>query len=342
MNMEQGQGPSPAIIFETLQAHQRSAALRAAVELDIFRVLGEGPADAAALAGKCSASVRGMRILCDFLVIMGIIQKQDGVYSHSPTSAAFLDPASVSCVASITKFLATPEMMEPYNHLAAVVRNGRTSLPGEGSVSPDNPVWVEFAHSMAPMMAPVAAPLGAIALGEQYDSPVNVLDIAAGHGLFGIAVAMLNPKAHITALDWAAVLEVAESNAIKAGVGRRFSKIAGSAFDAEYGGPYDITLLTNFLHHFDFETCVGLLRKVHAATKPGGCAATLEFVPNEDRVSPPTSAGFALTMLASTESGDAYTLNELKEMYEQAGFEHIHGHAIPKSPHTVVLGRRPA
>jgi hypothetical protein len=82
------------------------------------------------------------------------------------------------------------------------------------------------------------------------------------------------------------------------------------------------------------------LKKVHAALKPGGRAATLEFVPNEDRISPPMPAAFSLTMLVSTVGGDAYTLSELTSMYTEAGFTGISGHPIPMSPHTVVMGRK--
>jgi 2-polyprenyl-3-methyl-5-hydroxy-6-metoxy-1,4-benzoquinol methylase len=93
---------------------------------------------------------------------------------------------------------------------------------------------------------------------------------------------------------------------------------AGSAFEVDFGGPYDAVLLTNFLHHFDQPACVDLLKKVHGALRPGGRAATLEFVPNEDRVSPPMPAAFSMTMLTSTAAGDAYTLSELTAMYHQA------------------------
>ncbi len=329
--------PSPALIFDTLLAYQRSAALRAAIELDVFRAIGEGLGEVSALAARCATSERGMRILCDFLTIMGFLVKEDGRYRHTPTSAAFLDPSSPACVASISRFLANPIIQEPYNRLADIVRHGRTTLPGEGSVEGENPAWVEFAHSMAPMMAPVAGPLGGIVL-EGRSGPVRVLDIAAGHGLFGIAVAKQNPQAHIVGLDWAPVLEVAAANADKAGVADRYERLPGSAFDVEFGGPYDIVLLTNFLHHFDPATCTRLLRKVHAALKPGGRAAALEFVPNEDRVSPPMSAGFSMTMLATTGSGDAYTYRELEAMYREAGFAHVVAHPVPMGPHTVVMG----
>src|SRR5450755_2301469 len=97
--------PSPAPIFDTLLSYQRTAALRAGIELDLFRAIGEGPGDVVSLAEHCSASERGIRILCDFLTIMGFLTKEDGHYHHSPTSAAFLDPRSPTCLASIARFL---------------------------------------------------------------------------------------------------------------------------------------------------------------------------------------------------------------------------------------------
>jgi 2-polyprenyl-3-methyl-5-hydroxy-6-metoxy-1,4-benzoquinol methylase len=333
--------PSPALVFDTLMAYERTAALRAAIELDLFRALGEAPGDAASLARRCSASERGMRILCDYLTIIGFLVKDHGLYRHSPTSAAFLDPRSPACLASISRFLGNPEMRRPFDRLAEIVRDGRTTLPGEGTVAPENPVWVEFAHSMAPMMAPMCAPLGRIVL-DGLSGPIDVLDIAAGHGLFGIEVAKQHPQARITAQDWAPVLEVARANAARAGVAGRLHALPGSAFEVEFGGPYDIVLLTNFLHHFDRTTCVSLLRKVHAALKPGGRAAALEFVPNEDRVSPPMAAAFALVMLASTASGDAYTFPEYESMYREAGFARIAAHPVPTGPHTIVMGERAA
>jgi hypothetical protein len=328
---------NPGLVFDMVQAHQRTAALKAAIDLDVFRAVGEGPGDVASIAQHCSASERGIRILCDFLTINGVLVKKDGHYLHTPSSAAFLDPRSPACMASVAQFLCNPAVQHSYEHLADVVRNGRTALPGEGTVEPDNPIWVEFAEQMAPMMGPMAAPLGAVVL-DGHKGPMRVLDIAAGHGLFGIEIAKQNSEAHVTGLDWANVLCVALKNAQKAGIQDRYDLLPGSAFDVDFRGPYDVVLLTNFLHHFDVRTCVGLLKKVRVALCPGGRAATLEFVPNEDRVSPPMPAGFSMTMLATTAAGDAYTLSELTSMYTEAGFKDITGHPIPRSPHTVVMG----
>jgi ubiquinone/menaquinone biosynthesis C-methylase UbiE len=176
--------------------------------------------------------------------------------------------------------------------------------------------------------------------GAERASSLRVLDIAAGHGMYGITFAQKNPNAQVTALDWSAVLEVAKENARAAGVIDRFKTIEGSAFDAEFGTGYDLVLLTNFLHHFDPPTCEKLLRKVHAALKDGGRVVTLEFVPNDDRISPPNSAMFSMMMLSSTPSGDTHTLAELRSMFENAGFARSEMHDLPGGVQQVVISQK--
>jgi hypothetical protein len=328
----------PGFIFETLLAYQRTAALRAGIEIDLFGALGAGPADSAELARRCRVSERGARILCDYLTTIGLIEKEGSTYRHSPTSAAFLDPRSPASMASIIRLLGHPDILRPWEQLTEIVRSGRTVLPGEGTVEPENPVWVEFANSMVPMVAPAIAPLAGAVLAHR-PGPIRVLDIAAGHGMFGIEIARQNPAARIVALDWESVLAVAKENARKAGVLDRVEFLAGNAFDVAFDGPYDAVLLTNFLHHFDEATCVGLLRKVRSSLGPGGITATLEFVPNEDRVSPAIAAQFSMMMLGTTAKGDAYTLRDLERMHLAAGFAGLAQDVIPAGPQTVVIGR---
>ena len=169
------------------------------------------------------------------------------------------------------------------------------------------------------------------------DQPLKILDIAAGHGLYGLAFAKRNPQAEVVAVDWANVLEVAKENAQAAGVSDRYHTIAGSAFDVDYGSGYDIVLLTNFLHHFDAATCETLLRKVNASLANGGRAVTLEFIPNPDRVSPPQAAAFSMMMLGTTPTGDAYTFSELETMFRNAGFARNEMHELPPTIERVIV-----
>ena len=109
---------------------------------------------------------------------------------------------------------------------------------------------------------------------------------------------------------------------------------------ADLGEGYDIVLLTNIFHHFDMATCEKLMRRVHAALKPGGKAITLEFVPNEDGVSPPTAAAFSLIMLAGTDAGDAYTFSQYEKMFANAGFMKTTQHSVPDSPQQLLLSEK--
>jgi hypothetical protein len=136
------------------------------------------------------------------------------------------------------------------------------------------------------------------------------------------------------------VLAVASENAVKFGVADRHTTIPGDAFEVEFGGPYDLVLVTNFFHHFDPPTCEQLMRKILACLVSGGRCVTLDFVPNEDRVSPPTAAGFAMIMLGTTASGDAYTFSEYEAMFRKAGFQSSTLHSLTKAPQSMVVSTK--
>ena len=328
---------SPEGILRILNAYQQTAVLRTAIELDLFSAISEGATDAAAIAAKAGAQARGIRILCDALTIMGLLTKSAGQYGLSAEAAAFLDRKSPMCVAQMAGFLGRSELTRNFGYLTETVRKG--APPQDESAQPENPFWVAFARSMAGLMVPAANFIAGL-IGAEESRPIKVLDIAAGHGTFGITIAKKNPKARIVAQDWAAVLTVALENAQKAGVETQIQVLPGSAFDVEFGEEYDVVLLTNFLHHFDAATNEKLLKKLRKALKPSGKVATLEFVPNEDRISPPTAALFSVGMLASTAAGDAYTYAELDGMFRAAGFGETVAHQVPDMPQTVLISEK--
>lgn len=134
-----------------------------------------------------------------------------------------------------------------------------------------------------------------------------MVDIAAGHGTFGVEIAKRFPDAEVTAVDWANVLAAAGETADAESLGTRYTTIPGSAFE-----------------------------KVKASLVSTGRVITLEFVPNDDRISP-ASADFALIMPATTPAGDAYTFRELSAMFQNAGFGRSEIHAVPNSKEHVII-----
>ena len=334
---EQQHPVSPFRLFQAINAYQLTDAIRSAIEFDIFTAIGAGHRKPVSVARQCGIAERGARMLCDFLVVHGFLTKSGQEYSLADDSAMFLDRKSPAYMGSCTRFLLNDSLRKRFLALSDAVRYGGASDPM--ALEPESSIWVDFARSMAPMMMMASQELAKLVLADS-TRPLKVLDIAAGHGLFGIAVLRANPQAIVTAVDWKTVLEVARENAEKFGVAARYRTLGGSIFDVEIGSGYDLVLIPNFLHHFDVETNQKLLRKLYAALVPGGRLATLEFVPNDDRVSPPMPATFALIMLADTPAGDAYTRAELESMMRNAGFTAHEFHPMPPSPHSVLISRR--
>lgn len=328
--------PSPQLFFETINAFQKTAALKAAIDLGLFTAISSTPSTAAEIAARCGCPERGIRILSDNLTILGFLTKTGTHYTLTPSSAVFLDQNSPAYFGSAVKFLLASGLTEAFTDLASTIRLGKLHTTKHGTTAPDHPAWIEFAQAMGPMMGPAADGAAELAPLDP-DRETRVLDISASHGAYGIAFAKRNPRAHLVALDWEGVLAITEANAAAAGISDHFSKIVGDAFTVDLGTDYDAVLVPNFLHHFNADDCTRFLKRVHAALRPEGKVIIVEFVPNEDRVTPPPAASFSLVMLGTTPEGDAYTFGEYQQMLAEAGFRDASLHPLPPTAQSAVI-----
>lgn len=323
---------NPGRIHQALTSYQLAQALKGAIELELFTRIGAGAATAEAIAPLCGGMEKGVRVLCDYLTVHGFLTKSSHAYGLAPDTAALLDKASPQYLGQVAGFFTHPVRIAKYNDVAGLVQRCGAV---DHTLSPNEEMWVEFARSMAPMFeltASIAAPLLSVP-----GTPAKVLDVAAGHGLFGIHVALHNPAAVVTFQDWDNVLNVARENAARHGVLDRSRFLPGSFFAVKLDTGFDIVLLPNFLHHFDYPTNVTLLKKVRTAMSPESRVAVVEFVPNDDRVSPPDGALFAMRMLGTTPSGDAYTLGEMYSMLREAGFGPSQAHSLAPAHQQLIV-----
>jgi hypothetical protein len=211
-----GSDVSPALVVDGMFAYRKTAALKAAIELGLFTSIGGERRTATSLAAETGYAERGLRILCDFLVVAGFLTKSGEDYALTPSSQVFLDRRSPAYMGAAIDFLASPEMVSLFlDDPAACVRNG--GAVGLANVAPDNPVWVRFARAMGAFTGGSAQALASEVAGWP-KPPAKVLDVAAGPGAFGIEIAKVAPSAGIVALDWKPVLAVTEQNAGNAGV----------------------------------------------------------------------------------------------------------------------------
>jgi ubiquinone/menaquinone biosynthesis C-methylase UbiE len=332
------QRPSPDRFFETMVAYQRTAALKAAIDLDLFTAIGEGQTNASALATRVQGAERAVRMLCDSLVALGFLTKDGTSYDLTADSAVFLDKRSPAYAGSARNFLASSFVVDGFRDLAAVVRSGHPTWEQPFAEEDKHAAWAEFARNMASLSYLVAQETAKL-LAQ--DSEIKVLDVAAGHGMFGIAIAQQNPRATIVASDWPAVLAVAEENARRFAVSERYKLLPGDVLKADLGTGFDAVIIPNAMHLWDRATNVRFLKKVHAALAPKGPVIIVEFVPNDDRVSPTVPALFALNMLANTTAGDVYTVSEHRAMLSEAGFPECQIQELPPTPHTAIVAIKP-
>ena len=111
--------------YEAMQAYQKTAALTAAIKLDIVTLIGGGSATSDALAERAAASSRGTRILCDFLTVMGLLRKQDGAYSATEPGKRYLDRSSPAWIGSAIEFYRGPRNGAARARRSGLIREAR-------------------------------------------------------------------------------------------------------------------------------------------------------------------------------------------------------------------------
>ncbi|MGA8011956.1 MAG: methyltransferase [Candidatus Acidiferrales bacterium] len=219
----------------------------------------------------------------------------------------------------------------------------RTGKPGESQV--DSPQAAGFFEELVGNILPIAYPgarVVAEALGvSRAVEPVSVLDIGAGSGVWGIALAQASPQVRVTAVDLPGVLPVTRKIAQQFGVAGQFTCAGKDIFQDDLGSGYSVATLGHILHMASPDRNRFLLKNIFRALAPGGTLVIGEFIVNEDRTGPVEPLAFAVNMLVHTEQGNAYTLGEIRSWLQEAGFVNVRTLAAP-APSPLILADKPA
>jgi 2-polyprenyl-3-methyl-5-hydroxy-6-metoxy-1,4-benzoquinol methylase len=342
--MPPADGLSPIPLFEMMHAYKLTSMLKAGIELGVFDQLATGPADAEAVADSLSLNHRGTRVLLNALTAAGLLEPAEPrSYQLTELSGRFLVRGLPSYLGDMVNVIASGWEWEAMDRLADAVRKGG-SVVAENAETPEFGYWRTFAADAHAIAGPSARAVAQVLSPWAATRPgLSILDMACGHGLYGFAFAQLLEHAQVWSLDWPNVVDVALRHAARLGVADRVHGLAGDMFSTDLGGPYDLVLITNVLHHFSVERAEELLRRAAGATKPGGKVAVVGFVTDEDR-SPAADRQahmFALLMLAWTTEGDVHTVDAYRRMFDSAGYDDVTTHAVPGLPaHIMVATRR--
>lgn len=329
---------TPERVMQFAWGYVPTLMLEAAVRHRVFDVLDSGPKTLKETAAVTGASERGLRAVMNALVGLQFLAKNGDRYALTPESAAFLVSTKPSFMGGLLRH--TSEQLIPnWLKLNEIVATGKpaAAVNQEGAGSE---FFQQFVADIFPMSYGAAQALAKyLALGDD-GTPVRVLDLAAGSGVWGIAVAQSSKRVTVTAVDWAGVLPATKKMVARFGLSDRYTFVAGDLDSANFGQGHNVATLGHILHSEGETRSRKLLRKTFDALAPGGTIAIQEFLVNEDRTGPVVSLLFAGNMLVNTDEGDTYSFEEISAWLKEAGFTNPRLLDVP-GPSPLILATKP-
>jgi ubiquinone/menaquinone biosynthesis C-methylase UbiE len=329
---------TPERIMQFAWGYAPTLVIEAAVRHGIFDLLDKNPLTVAQIVAKTGASQRGVKAILDVLVSLQLLQRKGERFALTPESATFLVSTKPSFYGALFRHV-SEQLLPSWLQITDVVRTGRPALKVNARKDGAK-FFADFVESLFPLSFPAASALGEHLRISKSSAPFSVLDIGAGSGVWGIAIAKQSPHVRIHAVDWPQVLKVTRRIAQKHGLAERLSTAAGDFFEADFGDGHRVATIGHILHSEGRERSQRLLKKVFDALAPGGTVAIQEFVPNDDRTGPPNALIFAVNMLVNTETGDTFTFAEMSQWLRKAGFKNPRLLNVP-SVSPLVLADKP-
>ena len=330
---------TPERLMELSFAYAPPLIISAGVSNKVFDSLERGAKTPGQVAEETGASARALGILMNALVGLGLLKKdRQGKYSLTPESAAFLLSKKPGTHAGFFGTIA-PQLISRWLRLSDIVREGRPAV-AVNQETEGTEFFSQLVENIIPMSYPPAQKLGDHLKLAKTKNEIQVLDLGAGSGIWGIALAQKSPRVRVTAVDWAGMIPTTKRITQKFGVADRFNYVEGDMLEANFGSGYDIAILGHILHSEGEDRSRQLLKKIFRALKSGGTIAIAEWLVNDDRTKPLPSLMFAVQMLVNTEKGDTFSFNEIKTWLEEAGFKKVRKLEAP-GPSPLVLATKP-
>jgi SAM-dependent methyltransferase len=315
-----------------------SLVMEAAIRHRVFDIVESGPKTVQEVHEATKVSLRGLTAIMNVLVGLELLEKdKQSRYSLTPESAAFLVSSSPSFQGGMIRHL-SKDILPKWLHLNEIVVTGRpVAAVNQEKTGVD--FFEKFVADIFPVSYPAAQVL-AKHLNLNGSGLVRVLDLAAGSGVWGIGLAQSSDRVRVTAVDWPQVLRVTRKMTAQFGVAERFSYIEGDLGEVDFGTNYAVATLGHILHSEGEQRSRSLLAKTFRALGPGGTIAIAEFLVNKDRTGPLLPLFFAVNMLVSTDAGDTYSFEEIRDWLHEAGFVNARLLEAP-GPSPLILANKP-
>ena len=337
-----GPGPgnvTPEKVMRYAWGYAPPLIIEAAVRNKVFDALSSGPMTVAEVSDATGASERGLASIMNALTGLDLLTKDDGIYALTPESAAFLVSTKPSYLGGMMAHMSS-QLIPKWLDIENIVRTGQPSAQVNDAVE-GSAFFEKFVSALFPFNYAAAGVAAATLDVANATAPVRVLDLAAGSGVWGIAIAQRAPCVTVTAVDWPGVLNVTRRTAEQFGLSDRFSFIAGDLADVDFGTDHHVATLGHILHSEGPERSKALLKKTFDALAPGGTIVIAEFLVDAERKSNVMGLLFDVNMLVNTASGGTYSFEEIRGWLEDAGFRRA-GLVPAPGPSPLIFADKPA
>jgi SAM-dependent methyltransferase len=303
---------TPAAIRELSMNFQASRVLLTAVELRVFSLIGGGSLTSPDVAARAASDPRATDRLLNALCAMRLLEKRGGRFSVPAGVRPLLDDSSPDYAAGLGH---TAGMWHTWSGLTDAVRQGKPAI--RAAVNDRGEAWlgpfIAAMHYRAMQHAPRITELVGL------DGVSRALDVGGGSGAFAMAFARHRLGLEAVVFDLPNVLPLTRKYIAAAGLEGRVTTAVGDYLTDPLPGGFDLVFLSAVVHSNAPEENARLLRSCAAALNPGGRVAVVDFVMDDDRVTPPAGSFFALNMLVATDHGDTFTEGEIRGWMAGAG-----------------------
>lgn len=305
---------APWPVVHSMFAPPLGRVLHVAARTGVFGALARGPVTPESLAAQLGLREPGTRLLLDCLVTSDIVRESGGAYAFERTARKWLDPESET---SVVGFIAdNAEYWDWWGRLEELVRDGRhVELHSRG---PDDPYWRTYIRGQFEL-ARLSAPEVARGLRVP-DGATAVVDLAGGHGWFSAQLCARHEGLRATVVDLPGSAAVGRDLIAEHGFADRVTHVEGDVLSADLGGPYDLALAFNIVHHLSEDDNVRLLSRARDVLKPGGSVAVLDLFTRPPGKRPDASAYLGL-FFHLTSGAETYSPAQLTDWLDEAGFE---------------------
>lgn len=301
-------------LLTLMRGFQASCVLAAGADLDVFNRLSAGPLSAAETAERLGCDRRGMAVLLDALAGLGLLVKSGDRYALPPAVAPLVVDGPPPSVAAMLRHQAN--CLRRWARLPWVVQSGRPADAGSSVRGPEADQQ-SFIGAMHDVSNAVAEPL----VREINPGGFRcVLDVGGGSGTWTLAWLQAEPAARAILFDLHAVIPLARERLTRCDMADRVELVAGDFYTDPLPRGADLVWLSAIIHQNSPDENRTLYRRAAEALPSGGRLLIRDIVMEESRTAPLAGALFAVNMLVATPGGGTYTLKEIRDDLQSAGF----------------------